>query len=84
MCSSNSQPRKKCGIRRRASKCLGLVVRSSRFDRRGASESPRHDGSRGPKDPSIIQKGHIRKLIHLCRLIAGTEVTLESQKEMED
>ena len=36
------------------------------------------------KDPSIIQKGHIRKLIHLCRLIAGTEATLDSQKELED
>ena len=36
------------------------------------------------KDLSIIQKGHIRKLIHLCRLIAGTEATFDSQKEMED
>ena len=36
------------------------------------------------KDPRIIQKGHIRTLIHLCRLIAGTEATLDSQKEVED
>ena len=36
------------------------------------------------KDPNIIQKGHIRKMIHLCRLIAGTFPTLETQKDMED
>ena len=38
----------------------------------------------GDKNLNIIQRGHIRTIVHVCRLVAGTETPTIVQKEMED
>ena len=33
---------------------------------------------------NLIQKGYVQKVIHVCRLVAGTETTVDVQKNLEE
>ena len=33
---------------------------------------------------NLIQKGYVQKVIHVCRLVAGTETTVNVQKNLEE
>ena len=37
----------------------------------------------GYKSLNLMQKGHIRTVMHVCKLVAGTETTANVQKELE-
>ena len=36
------------------------------------------------KAPNILQRGYIRTVLHTCRLVAGTDKSLDVQKDMQE